>query len=80
MCRLLMTAAVWMRAMLDVLHGIKPEEVSWFVGRPKEICHDLVLGIDRTLNPELSVKWLYEPAPRPRPRCWRAGCCGERHA
>src|SRR5687768_8836389 len=43
-----MTAAVWLRAMLDQLYGIKSQDLQWFVGRPKEICHDLVLGIDRT--------------------------------
>src|SRR5438445_544885 len=29
-----MTGAVWLRAMLDRLYGIRPQDIQWFVGRP----------------------------------------------
>jgi 4,5-dihydroxyphthalate decarboxylase len=55
-----MTGAVWFRAMLAQLYGIKPQEITWFVGRPRELCHDLVLGVAETLAPEISATWLLE--------------------
>jgi 4,5-dihydroxyphthalate decarboxylase len=55
-----MTGGVWLRAMLDRLYGIKPQDMTWFVGRPREVCHDLVLGIRDTLAPGISATWLLE--------------------
>jgi 4,5-dihydroxyphthalate decarboxylase len=55
-----MTGAVWLRAMLDQLYGIKPRDITWFVGRPRELCHDLALGVPDTLAPGISATWLLE--------------------
>jgi 4,5-dihydroxyphthalate decarboxylase len=55
-----MTGAVWLRVMLDQLYGIKPQDISWFVGRPRELCHDLVLGVPESLAPGISATWLLE--------------------
>lgn len=55
-----MTAAVWLRVGLDQLYGVPPREVSWFAGRARRRSHDMQLGIEQTLKPDLSVKWLDE--------------------
>ncbi|MEA2639327.1 MAG: 4,5-dihydroxyphthalate decarboxylase [Chloroflexota bacterium] len=53
-----MTAAVWLRVAADQLYGVPPQDVSWFAGRARHRSHDMQLGIEETLRPDLSVTWL----------------------
>jgi 4,5-dihydroxyphthalate decarboxylase len=53
-----MTAAVWLRVGLEQLYGVPPQEVTWFAGRARRRSHDMQLGIEETLRPNLSVTWL----------------------
>jgi 4,5-dihydroxyphthalate decarboxylase len=55
-----MTGAVWFRAMLDAMYGIKPQDITWFVGRPEELSHDLALGVRDTLPSDISATWLFD--------------------
>ena len=55
-----MTAALWFRAFLKELYGVKPEGVSWFVGRAKQFSHGAILGLDKTPPPGVSLTWLEE--------------------
>ncbi len=41
-----MTAALWLRIFLRELHGIAPQEISWFIGRTKELSHGGLLGAE----------------------------------
>src|SRR5215475_15173212 len=34
-----MTAALWMRIVLQELYGVKPQEIRWYNGRLKELSH-----------------------------------------
>jgi 4,5-dihydroxyphthalate decarboxylase len=34
-----MTAALWLRIFLRELYGIRPREISWYIGRTKEFSH-----------------------------------------
>jgi 4,5-dihydroxyphthalate decarboxylase len=53
-----MTAAVWLRVALDQMYGVRPQEVTWFAGRARRRSHDMQLGVEETLKPDLSVTWL----------------------
>jgi 4,5-dihydroxyphthalate decarboxylase len=53
-----MTAGVWLRVALHQLYGVRPQEVTWFAGRARRRSHDMQLGIEATLRPDLSVTWL----------------------
>lgn len=55
-----MTAALWFRAFLKELHGIKPQEVLWHVGRAKQFSHGAILGLDKSPPPGVSLDWLSE--------------------
>ncbi|MBV9121531.1 MAG: hypothetical protein JOZ39_12550 [Chloroflexi bacterium] len=41
-----MTAAVWTRIMLRVLHGVHSKDITWYNGRPADKRHGHLLGID----------------------------------
>lgn len=53
-----MTAALWFRVFLRELHGIEPHEVSWFIGRTKDLSHGGLLNIDSKPPPGVSLTWL----------------------
>ena len=53
-----MTAALWFRVFLRELHGIEPHEVSWFIGRTKDLSHGGLLNIDTQPPAEVSLTWL----------------------
>jgi 4,5-dihydroxyphthalate decarboxylase len=55
-----MTAALWFRSFLKELYGIKPQDVSWYVGRLKQFSHGAILGIDKDPPAGLSLNWLSE--------------------
>jgi 4,5-dihydroxyphthalate decarboxylase len=49
---------VWLRVAMDQLYGVGPQEATWFAGRARRRSHDMQLGIEETLRPDLSVTWL----------------------
>ena len=55
-----MTAALWFRVFLKELHGIRPEDVSWYIGRTKQFSHGAMLAFDKTPPPGVSLNWLSE--------------------
>ena len=42
-----MTAALWFRSFLRELHGIRPQDISWYVGRTKQFSHGALVGLDQ---------------------------------
>jgi len=55
-----MTAGVWFRAMLRQLYGIRPQDMSWYVTRPREHSHGAQLGINEDGPRDVSINWLQE--------------------
>jgi 4,5-dihydroxyphthalate decarboxylase len=55
-----MTAALWFRSFLKELCGIRPADVSWYVGRTKQFSHGAILGLDKDPPPGVSLTWLTE--------------------
>jgi 4,5-dihydroxyphthalate decarboxylase len=55
-----MTAALWMRIVLEELFGIKHTEVQWYAGRTKDVSHGVLLGLDKDPPPGVSLSWLRE--------------------
>jgi 4,5-dihydroxyphthalate decarboxylase len=53
-----MTAALWFRVFLRELHGIEPNEISWFIGRTKDLSHGGLLNIDARPPADVSLTWL----------------------
>ena len=53
-----MTAALWFRVFLRDLHAIEPHEISWFIGRTKDLSHGGLLNIDTRPPPGVSLTWL----------------------
>jgi len=53
-----MTAALWFRVFLRELYGIEPREVSWFIGRTKDLSHGGLLNADNEPPPQVSTTWL----------------------
>ncbi len=56
----LITAVIWFRIYLKVLYGIKPEEITWYLGRTKEFSHTAMFGFDKNPPPGVSLHWLTE--------------------
>jgi 4,5-dihydroxyphthalate decarboxylase len=52
------TAALWFRVFLRELHGIEPREVSWFIGRTKDLSHGGLLNVDAQPPADVSLTWL----------------------
>ena len=48
-----MTAAIWMRIVLEELYGILPAEIEWFNSRPPGVSHGK--NIEETLAPGISL-------------------------
>lgn len=55
-----MTAALWMRIILEELFGIKHHDVSWYIGRTKDVSHGALLGLDKDPPPGVTLHWLEE--------------------
>ena len=55
-----MTAALWMRIVLQELYGIEHRDVQWYVGRTKDVSHGVLLGLDKDPPPGVSLNWLRE--------------------
>lgn len=55
-----MTAALWFRIFLKELCGIKPHEISWYIGRTRQFSHTTLLGLDEKFSPGVSLSWLNE--------------------
>jgi 4,5-dihydroxyphthalate decarboxylase len=53
-----MTAALWFRVFLRELHGIEPYEISWFIGRTRDLSHGGLLNIDTRPPAGVSLTWL----------------------
>lgn len=49
----IMTAGLWMRAMIKELYGIGPQEIEWFNGRSPATSHAGQLGVDK--NPPAGI-------------------------
>ena len=50
-----MTAALWMRIVLEELYDIKPRDVDWYIGRTKDVSHGVLLGLDKDPPPGISL-------------------------
>jgi len=55
-----MTAALWMRIVLEELYGIKHRDIHWHIGRTKDVSHGVLLGLDKDPPPGVSLYWLGE--------------------
>lgn len=53
-----MTAALWFRVFLRELYGIEPRDVSWFIGRTKDLSHGGLLSLDAQPPADVSLTWL----------------------
>lgn len=53
-----MTAALWFRVFLRELYQIEPHEISWFIGRTKDLSHGGLLNIDAKPPENVSLSWL----------------------
>jgi 4,5-dihydroxyphthalate decarboxylase len=53
-----MTAALWFRIVLRELHEIAPREISWYLGRTRELSHGGLLGADIAPPPGVALTWL----------------------
>lgn len=53
-----MTAALWLRVFLRELHGIEPEDVTWFIGRTQDLSHGGVLNVQTRPPAGVSLTWL----------------------
>jgi 4,5-dihydroxyphthalate decarboxylase len=53
-----MTAALWFRVFLRELYDIQPNEISWFIGRTKDLSHGGELGMDSQPPPDAALHWL----------------------
>ncbi len=56
-----MTAALWMRAMVQDLYDVRPQDVSWYVGRGAGQSHGLALGIDQDPPKDVPITWVGVP-------------------
>jgi 4,5-dihydroxyphthalate decarboxylase len=55
-----------MRAMIKELYGIRPQDIAWYVGRPRGQGRSVELGLDQNPPPGVSLTWLPEPSALPR--------------
>jgi 4,5-dihydroxyphthalate decarboxylase len=55
-----MTAGLWFRAMLNALWGIKPQEMTWYVGREGEHSHGYQLGLQADPPQGVTIHWTKE--------------------
>jgi len=53
-----MTAGLWFRVILRELCAIRPNEISWYIGRVQELSHGGLLGMDTKPPAGVSTTWL----------------------
>ncbi len=53
-----MTASLWMRIVLRELYGIRPSDMTWYIGRAKEASHGGLFELDDRPPPGVIIKWL----------------------
>lgn len=53
-----MTAALWFRVFLRELYGIEARDVSWFIGRTKDLSHGGLLNLDAQPPADVPLTWL----------------------
>ena len=53
-----MTAGLWMRAMIQDLYGVRPQDVVWHVGRGAELSHGMALGLDQDPPKDVDIRWV----------------------
>lgn len=53
-----MTAALWFRMFLKELYGIRSNEISWYIGRTRDLSHGGLLGIHTAPPAGVSLTWL----------------------
>jgi len=53
-----MTAALWFRMFLKELYGIGADEISWYIGRTRDLSHGGLLGTDTAPPAGVSLTWL----------------------
>lgn len=53
-----MTAALWMRAMIEDVYGVRPKDVTWYVGRGAGQSHGIALGIDQDPPSDVPIHWV----------------------
>ena len=77
-----MTAGLWFRAQLDVLHNIKSGDIQWYVGRQGSDSHARQLGLDEHPPPGVTLHWSDPKAGEHHVAVGRAGRCvpGRGHA
>ncbi len=56
-----MTAALWMRAMIEDLYDVRPKDVTWYVGRGAGMSHGIALGIDQDPPKDVPINWVGAP-------------------
>jgi 4,5-dihydroxyphthalate decarboxylase len=56
-----MTAALWMRAMIEDLYDVKPQDITWYIGRGEGMSHGLALGMDKEPPKDVPIKWIGQP-------------------
>lgn len=52
-----MTAGLWMRAMIQDLYSVRPQDVTWYVGRGPDQSHGIALGLDSDPPADVPIKW-----------------------
>jgi 4,5-dihydroxyphthalate decarboxylase len=52
-----MTAGLWMRAMIQDLYGVRPQDVTWYVGRGPDQSHGIALGLDSDPPADVPIEW-----------------------
>lgn len=53
-----MTAALWFRIFLRELYDIRSDEISWYIGRTRDLSHGGLLGTDAAPPAGVSLTWL----------------------
>ncbi len=52
-----MTAGLWLRAMVADLYSIRPQDVTWFVGRGPDQSHGAAIGLDQEPPADVPIEW-----------------------
>jgi 4,5-dihydroxyphthalate decarboxylase len=56
-----MTAALWMRAMIQDLYEVRPQDTDWYIGRGQGQSHGLALGMDNEPPKDVPIHWVGVP-------------------
>jgi 4,5-dihydroxyphthalate decarboxylase len=52
------TAFVWFRAMIERLYGVQSQDIAWYNGRGGQESHSVLLGLQSTPPPGVSITFL----------------------